>query len=78
MGDQGYTWVDDSPDGQTGTLRYAKVASGALPAGTMIQTQSNAFYVSLYPALPAVVYVVAAGSAQDGLYINSSLPFTTN
>jgi hypothetical protein len=78
MGDQGYTWEDDSATGQTGTLRYAKVANGVLPAGTMIQTQADAFYVSLYPALPAVVYVVATGSAQDGLYINSSLPFTAN
>jgi hypothetical protein len=78
MGDQGYTWEDDSATGQTGTLRYAKVAGTALPTGTMIQTQADAFYVSLFPALPAVVYVVAAGSAQDGLYINSTLPFTAN
>jgi hypothetical protein len=76
IADQGYVYLDDSPDGVDGTLRASKAASGALPMGTSIQTRATPLFAPLPPALPAVVYTVNANSSADGLYINASLPFT--
>jgi hypothetical protein len=32
----------------------------------------------LLPTLPAVVYTITSNTSADGLYINSTLPFTTS
>jgi hypothetical protein len=79
--DEGYVYLDDvNPDPNVfeATLRYAKVANGALPAtGTSIQARAGLVYAPLLPSLPAVLYVVTTSGPGDGLYLNATLPFTT-
>jgi hypothetical protein len=80
VSDEGYVFLDTiNPDGSDeATLRYAKVASGALPAtGTVVQTLVASVFAPLLPTLPAVVYTVGTRTSADGLYINATLPFTT-
>jgi hypothetical protein len=81
IGDEGFVYSDDlanvNNNGET-TLRFAKVANGALPvSGTKIQTRSGLRFATLTPALDSVMYSVSSGTTFDGLYINSKLPFTT-
>jgi hypothetical protein len=79
VADEGYVFLDDvapDPSVDEATLRYAKVASGALPAkGTPIQMRAGLSFATLMPSLPAVVYPVTTGGAGDGLYVNAPLPF---
>ena len=80
VGDEGYVFLDTlSPDPSINeaTLRYAKVANGALPAlGTPIQARAGLAFATLLPSLPAVAYTVNTGASGDGLYVNATLPFT--
>jgi hypothetical protein len=81
VGDQGVVFLDTlNPDLNINeaTLRYSKVASGVLPApGTVIQARAGLQYATLLPSLPAVLYVISASApGADGLYLNSTLPFT--
>jgi hypothetical protein len=82
IGDEGLVYLDTlSPDStiNEATLRYAKLQSGALPAqGTVVQARAGLSYSTLLPTLPAVVYTITSNTSADGLYINSTLPFTTS
>jgi hypothetical protein len=81
IGNEGFVFSDDlaavNQNGET-TLRFAQVASGALPAsGTKIQTRAGLRFAPLTPALDSVMYTIGSGTTFDGLYINAKLPFTT-
>jgi hypothetical protein len=78
--DQGLVYLDTfNPDPSIfeATLRDAKVTDGKFPAsGTIIQDRAGLQFAVLVPALPAVVYLITANGTTDGLYINSTLPFS--
>ncbi|HVU51317.1 MAG TPA: hypothetical protein VHL80_11555, partial [Polyangia bacterium] len=78
-GDLGLVYLDDAdPAADEATLRYDPFMYGALqPAGTPIQTRAASVYAALAPALPAVVYTVATGTAADGLYVARLAPPAT-
>ena len=82
IGDEGYVFLDTlSPDPNVneGTLRFGKVANGLLPTtGTAIQARAGLTFSTLLPSLSAAVYTVETGSATDGLYVATGLPFTTS
>jgi hypothetical protein len=80
VADEGYVFLDTlapDPNVNEATLRYAKVANGALPPlGTPIQVRAGLAFATLLPSLPGVIYTVSTGGAGDGLYVNATLPFT--
>jgi hypothetical protein len=70
-GDDGYLFLDDA-DLAAGeaTLRYARVVNGGLAVvDPPLQTRAASVFAPLAPALPAVAYTVATGTAADGLYL---------
>ena len=82
IGDEGLVYLDTlsaDPAVNEATLRYAKLENGALPAqGTVVQARAGLSYATLLPTLSAVVYTITSNTSADGLYINSTLPFTTS
>jgi hypothetical protein len=81
IGDEGFVFTDDlaavNQQGEV-SLRYAKATSGTLPtSGTQIQSRAGLAFAPMLPAIAGVMYTVGSGTAADGLYINTKLPFTT-
>ncbi|HEY2901105.1 MAG TPA: hypothetical protein VGL59_11050, partial [Polyangia bacterium] len=78
VGDQGYVYEDDGDATlPVGTLRFNQIVNGVLSAtGTLVQTNASATASTLWPAHSAVVYSINANNTTDGIYINSTLPFT--
>ncbi|HET6284773.1 MAG TPA: hypothetical protein VFH73_27705 [Polyangia bacterium] len=80
VADEGYIYLDDSTDGVEATIRFNQVTNGMFPArGTVVQTRASTVFGPLLPALPAVIYTVTLpdDKAKNGIYINTSLPFTS-
>jgi hypothetical protein len=77
-GDDAYLFLDDA-DAAAGeaTLRYARNVNGALVvAEPPLQTRVASVFAPLPPAIAAVAYTVATGTAADGLYV-AALPEET-
>jgi hypothetical protein len=80
IADEGYIYLDDSTDGVEATIRFNQVTNGTFPAkGTVVQTRAATVFGPLLPALPAVIYTVNLpdDSSKNGIYINTSLPYTS-
>ena len=78
-GDDAYLYLDDADDSaDESTLRYARVVNGALAVQQPLQTRAAHVFAPLAPALAAVAYTVATGTAADGLYVSTldTLPAT--
>jgi hypothetical protein len=65
-GDEQLVYTDDVT-GTRSTLRVAKIVNGELGPGQVIQRQIDRFFL-LLPDQEGVVYRLASGSADDGVY----------
>jgi hypothetical protein len=69
-GADAYAYADENdPASGEATLRYAHAVGDTLAAAATIQTRAAPAFAPLAPALPAVAYTVATGTAADGLYV---------
>jgi hypothetical protein len=68
LGDDRVLFVDGAPSGSpTGTLRAASVSGSGVGSGTPLANDVSVVFAPLAPG--AVIYAVARGTADDGLFV---------